>query len=245
MLCLFALGGCDAEVVELVRYGSDAAQAGDVGTQYDASSDGEVEPLSDAGPSSELDARVRPPFGELDSGVQSRTCGGHDDCAATEYCSLPICTAKRGTCMPSGFMCSANYSPTCGCDGVKYFNDCLRTKQKASADPSCTFIRPCTNTGPTTTTCPLSAAVCSNFFLDRSCRPGQAIRECWVLPTVCPRDIGGDQYVACGAVGTAAESCVNTCEAIKLQAQLGTPFGEVRSCSPPRGTGGPSGMDFM
>jgi hypothetical protein len=240
--CLFALTGCaEPEVVVLVRFDSDAAQDSDGSLHQGMSVDAEAEPPPfDGGNSSTLDARVRPPFPELDSGL--RACGSNEECKATEYCSLPSCTAKRGgTCMPIDSPCFESFNPgVCGCDGVKYFSDCLRKKQRVTADPSCAEHRACASTGPTTSTCPLYA-VCSNLFTDRSCRPGQALRECWVLPTECPRVLGGEQYVACSAFGTGTETCVNACVAIWSQA----PFAEVRSCGPPRGTGGPSGMDFM
>lgn len=229
------LAGCPPEEVELVHFGSDAdAEINDAGDVT-----AEPVPSMDAGHgTSESDARVRPPFFDFDAGAP-RSCSSNAECASREYCYMTSCTQKRGTCAPRPSNCGANFDQgICGCDGLHYFNDCLRLKSGVNADPTCAREQPCSSTSP----CFDPRAVCSNIYRDRSlCRQGPAERECWIVPALCaPNTLGGDQYVSCDAPSSGGpEACVSYCEALQSEA----PHAQASRCSPPRS--GPTGTNFM
>ena len=58
---------------------------------------------------------------------------GH--CEPNEYCATPegACDAP-GTCVPRPEVCTADYAPTCGCDGVTYPNSCEAARAGTSVD---------------------------------------------------------------------------------------------------------------
>lgn len=59
-------------------------------------------------------------------------CGGFQGlaCAADQLCELPVgeCNTAdlAGICLPRPDVCTADFVPVCGCDGVTYGNDCNR-----------------------------------------------------------------------------------------------------------------------
>jgi hypothetical protein len=66
-----------------------------------------------------------------DAGIEVGT-----PCPDGEFCETKICGATVGTCttIPSEATCdSADYNPECGCNGVSYFNACLRSAARISA----------------------------------------------------------------------------------------------------------------
>jgi hypothetical protein len=236
-----ALVGCSPEVVELVHFADDAeAQApGDAGE--DTGTEMESSPGLDAGrgTGSELDARVRPPFFDFDAGAQ-RGCSSNDDCSMQDYCLMTSCGAKRGTCTLRPSFCTGEQGPAiCGCDGLRYFNDCLRAYYGANVDPTCLALRPCSSTAPCPEHPDHAAPFCSNLYRSQ-CRQGPPERYCWVMPAQCgPNTLGGDLFMACDAPSSGSDSCLSVCEAIKTEVA----YGHVsRSCGPRTG---PSGSDFM
>lgn len=231
--CSLLFAGCAPEDVVFVRFDPDADSAAS-----DAGDDTGVDPNMDAGHvGSESDARVRSPFFDFDAGA-ARSCGGNGDCRASEYCYLTSCAQKRGTCTARPTNCTANFDEgACGCDGLHYFNNCLRMRNGVNADPSCTLTTSCSSSNP----CQDDRAVCSNLWPERSmCRQGPGERACWIVPAQCgPNTLGGDQYIACDAFSSGGpETCVSACQAIQSEA----PHMHVSRC-PPRS--GPSGTNFM
>ncbi len=146
-------------------------------------------------------------------------CKDIHDCLAVEFCSKPSCTAAEGQCQPRPVMCGGESSSTCGCDGVNYWNDCLRRQSgiAASVPGECTdeyFV--CG--GHKGTACPTAGALCARFVLDNSgaCDPALA-GVCWRLPPQCPSDDGGAVWQSCGP---RPPQCLDACRAIRAE----TPF---------------------
>jgi hypothetical protein len=179
-------GGLDA-AVQL-----DAA-GGDAGTQADAA-------LLDA---------------EVGQDAASNVCVQSAECANGMFCDKTSCTAPTGTCVQIPFNCPDTRTPVCGCDGVNYWNNCLRRQRDMALD----------HQGK----CGAGSATCGGFggilcpgtnvdcaYLDplqTTCMTSDPMGVCWVTPTSCPAVVIGGSWRPCYGGPTAP--CEPLCEAIQ------------------------------
>jgi hypothetical protein len=159
-----------------------------------------------------------------DGGGFDAYCTSVNDCQAGFYCELPTCGAPSGKCSPLPASCDNEEHDTCGCDGITYFNDCMR-KQRGVG--SVYYPSPCPadvayTCGPGQPACP-QPAYC---FEVAPPGPGGCLAgpqgSCWVIPLDCPppspQTIRWDNC-------SEAQRCVDTCRAIEAQVPFKRGFG--------------------
>jgi hypothetical protein len=61
-----------------------------------------------------------------DAGTLPR-CIENGDCSGASYCAKPSCDAVGGSCEAVPLACAPDGSPVCGCNGLTYATDCLRS----------------------------------------------------------------------------------------------------------------------
>lgn len=154
--------------------------------------------------------------GGIPSGPEGSPCHTNEDCAPNEYCALSDCAEPEGRCQWAVQDCTDEGQPTCGCDGVTYWNDCLRKRQGVSASKP----GPCDGdrdgakcSDPNGADCPATNASCSLVLrLDAACPTTKLLGACWVLPQTCPPPAPGmPWFVSC----TGEPGCVDYCSAIQ------------------------------
>jgi hypothetical protein len=141
-----------------------------------------------------------------------RTCVGNQDCAPNELCARHDCADVTGGCAPRPPMCDGDPKTVCGCDGITYWNDCLRKAAGITADTpgACeTNAVVCSATTP----CP-SGTFCARLYPEGSCDTNGG-GACWGMPDTCPLDAGGTIYKKCPA--SPPDECADTCTAIRDQ----------------------------
>src|SRR5258708_60421 len=67
----------------------------------------------------------------VDGGVGAE-CTNNETCSPDLFCSKASCGAP-GTCQLPPAFCDDQREPVCGCDGVNYWNDCLRMRDRVPA----------------------------------------------------------------------------------------------------------------
>lgn len=146
-----------------------------------------------------------------------QTCASTAECGADELCRKASCDAASGECIRRPLLCTAAPGPVCGCDGVTYFNDCLRLSrgvESATAGECMAAAARCG--GPERVRCPEGAYCARLFPPGPACPRGvvDAPGSCWVLPADCGLEPhGGDRWRPCGA----EELCVDACAAIRSE----------------------------
>jgi hypothetical protein len=139
-------------------------------------------------------------------------CSGIGDCPSDSFCEKAACGDVTGTCQVYP-QCdeSEQHSAVCGCDGITYFDDCLRRASgiEAFTPGPCWQGAAKTCGGPSHTTCP-AGAYCAQLGGPGPgpCGPDDD-GTCWVLPVTCPPP-GFDQWTPCQG-----GPCVDTCNAIR------------------------------
>jgi hypothetical protein len=158
-----------------------------------------------------------PEAGPQDGGPQ--TCSTNSDCTEPAYCAKSTCSATQGVCELPPLNCDDTEKEVCGCDGVIYWNDCLRQRDGvvAALPGECTthFARcggPQQDAG-----CPVQDAVCGR--LDPGGGGGNFCMMppgvCWVLPDTCPTDTMGSRWVGCSPLPF--NPCTDLCDAVRSQ----------------------------
>jgi hypothetical protein len=140
-------------------------------------------------------------------------CMTNADCRSEEYCAKPNCQERMGECAHRPFICKAEALPSCGCDGLTYFNDCWRQVNRvASFTPGECYETAIPCAGPERKSCPPGSycALLSNDGPIDVC-PANPSGYCWVLPTSCGARVPGDDWMPCGPPAP----CVGACDAIR------------------------------
>lgn len=146
-----------------------------------------------------------------------RQCSNNVDCPPDLFCEKPDCNTLLGQCHPRPAFCPNELSPVCGCNGVNYWNDCLRRDHgvAAKADGECTSATTCA----APVDCPGPGASCALLVPASSCTATPQ-GACWVLPPTCPAGLAA-VWAPC-----AGGACVDGCTAIRS----GTAFSKQASC---------------
>jgi Kazal-type serine protease inhibitor domain len=151
------------------------------------------------------------------AGAGEGTCTSRDECPPDWECEKPSCDAAVGTCSPpASLFCEPEPAPVCGCDGVTYWNDCVRRQwgaQLASNEECSLSAFPCV-TGDDCAVRP--GASCARLVLGGSVCGGDAgPGKCWMLPTQCSPNFGDPRvWQECRPPEASPAPCVDACLAI-------------------------------
>lgn len=137
------------------------------------------------------------------------SCATSGDCGPGEYCAKSSCSDGKGMCDRRPLLCGADGPPACGCDGVTYWNDCLRRQGGASASKPGECEMDARRCGGPMEPCP-GAAVCARLVPPMAPCDGMNPGVCWVAPSTCPPPGPGERWQTCDS----SVKCLDTCAAL-------------------------------
>jgi len=154
---------------------------------------------------------------EVEAGA--RPCTTEAECHKNEACVKAACGATSGTCERRPDVCPNDGAPVCGCDGISYWNDCLRRQAgvAAATQGACPIDSGAPCGGKMNAPCANARASCARLLPPGPCPP-DARGTCWILPDTCPA-----ATVAWLACGPQPMQCVDTCTAIRSGQPAHTP----------------------
>lgn len=149
-------------------------------------------------------------------GPKVHHCVNDDDCHEG-FCARGTCDEPTGHCEARPVACDPTQGLTCGCDGVTYWNDCLR-KQVGVTASAIGYCGPGAATcGGSSGACPVAGASCARVYpsADRCPHDGpDALGVCVLLPPTCPPP-GSERLARCG--GPPPADCDDECAAIRSE----------------------------
>ena len=154
-----------------------------------------------------------------DGGMEFRgpPCETNSNCMGDSFCEKPSCGASFGRCRRRPAFCPPDLSPECGCNGVTYWNGCLRAGSgiAASTAGECSAGATCD-----AQMCPDSRAFCARLVSEPSACSSPTAGRCWVVPDQCPA--ASATWSSCAG----PQACTTLCGAIRSQ-QV---FAQVNQC---------------
>jgi Kazal-type serine protease inhibitor domain len=154
------------------------------------------------------------------AGTPPTPCMSDADCSGWR-CEKQSCDAPSGFCEPSPVFCPPDPSPVCGCDGVTYWNDCIRRQSGAqmSAPGQCLVTACACEVG---SDCKVPNASCSHLVAPgEMC--GHGMGACWVLPPQCTPNVDSQMWQECKPPDAPPSPCVDTCTAILSEKSYAPP----------------------
>ncbi|MDB5215803.1 MAG: hypothetical protein JWO86_3730 [Myxococcaceae bacterium] len=177
-----------------------------------------------------------PPGFDGGNGGDPKRCVDSSECSTKEFCSRVGCGDVAGSCELAPVLCEEEAHAVCGCDGITYWNDCLRRAAGVSSMTSgeCGYnARSCGKTGHGSVPgpdieCPQGTYCARLLSLPGDAQPplefcaSQEPGTCWAIPAACPEHGGPDRWTICGS----KTGCTSTCDAIRS----GAPYKRAKAC---------------
>ena len=157
-----------------------------------------------------------------------KPCKTNDDCGLSSFCERLTCDDVDGVCQVRPTFCEDGRAETCACDGVTFWNDCLRRQRGEPASvlgqcrsPDCG--------GASRKPCEFFGAYCARLLPQPDAMCDGPMKDmidgfCWVLPLSCPAigavapDAPRDpRWVSCMGGPHPPMDCRGTCDAIRSQ----------------------------